>query len=820
MKTIRLDFLRINRLVILLLMTLIFALHTTVTAQQVRLVLKGIVQNQDGYPLPGITIALKGYNAIYTNKEGVFEVPKEVVFPLKAKFSGLGFHPLTLIIEESYLDSRSAFIVKMIPLAQRIEEILVTGRRNNSYLINSTELGGKFSGSLKDLPQSVSIVSKEFMTDKQAFAITDIVQDLAGVNQASVYDDMVIRGFNSGYLTGFRLINGMRSGYGYGTSFWRTPLTVNLESIEILKGPGASLFGDITPGGTINLVTKKPLEKKHTEVNFSVASFQTYRSTLDLGGAIDSLKRVLYRLNIGYENTRTFRDNNKQQSLLIAPSFTFRPKQGTQLDVDLTFDNFDGYLDRGLGIRNNDFYVQSRAFNVNQPTDFFKMNFLTMVMRLSQDLRENMSFHVQFMRTIYREKLNEFRTLNTYADAPDNNIMNMRFQSKQIIDYTNNIVSYLRYSLAGENVSHQLVLGADYAQYAGDSDNLLRESRSRMLNGEEVPLTIDLENPDKEIIEVSSYVWLPRAEFPFLNPYRSLGIYLQDQISIGDRMRLILGLRHEFYHSSSADLQESYQIRQQVWLPRAGLSFTINDQINYFASYSQGYVPVGADFIYNYENYGSDRPFKAEESFQVETGLKMGFFKNQLQMELSLFTISRKNMLISTGELSESGFSIYRQSGEVRSSGVEVDFRGQVTPEFQVMANYTFNVTEVVTSSLAGEEGQPLGNAPRNMSGLWLKYVLSKNVLKGLGVGVGVYYVDRRRMDNPVRQDDTGVNYWDSWPAYETVNAALYYHIERLRLSLNVNNIFDKYYYVGGFDYTRGFLGAPRNIMLSFGFSL
>lgn len=132
----------------------------------------------------------------------------------------------------------------------------MTGRRNNSYLTNGVELGGKFAGKLKDLPQSVSVVSKEFMEDKQAFLITDMVHDLAGVNQASAYDDFTIRGFKSGYENGLRLVNGLRSSYGYGTSYFRPPLTINLESIEVLKGPGASLFGDITPGGTINMVTK------------------------------------------------------------------------------------------------------------------------------------------------------------------------------------------------------------------------------------------------------------------------------------------------------------------------------------------------------------------------------------------------------------------------------------------------------------------------------------------------------------------------------------------------------------------------------------
>ncbi|MGJ1196049.1 TonB-dependent siderophore receptor [Sphingobacterium spiritivorum] len=780
----------------------------------------GKVTDTEGKGLRGITVVLKSKELLQTNSDGTFRLPAAVKFPATLYFRAVGYKTISVSVDQLNWNNKSGLVVQLFPVSVEVDEVLVTGRRNNSYLINTTELGGKFSGSLKDLPQSISLVSKEFMEDKQAFVITDVVQDLAGVNQASAYDDLTIRGFNSGYTSGMRLVNGMRSGYGYGTSFWRTPLTVNLESVEVLKGPGASLFGDITPGGTINMVTKKPLEKKHTSVNFAIGSFQTYRTTLDIGGPLDSAKRVLYRLNVGYENSRTFRDVNQRKNILVAPSFSFRPAEGTTLDVDLTYDNFDGYLDRGLGIRNNDFYAQSRSFNVSQPTDFFKTNFLTLSARLNQQLTENLSLHMNYMKSIYKEKLNEFRTLNTYANPPQNTVMNMRFQSKQITDYTDNLVSYLRYALDRPGHQHRLVLGVDYAQYRGDKDNILRESRSRMLNAKEVPLTIDLENPNREVIDISTYIWRPQAEFPFLNPYQSMGFYIQDQVTVGERLHVVLGLRHEYYRSSSADLKESFKTKQNAWLPRLGLTYKINEQVNYFASYSQGYVPVGADFIYNYENYGADRPFNPERSFQIETGLKTGFFKNNLQTELSVFHIGRENMLIATGGISDNGLPVYRQSGQVISRGVELDFRGQISKEFQVMANYSFNHTEVKSSSLAGEEGLPLSNAPKNMAGMWLKYIFSRYAVKGLGFGAGVYYVDQRRMDNAARKDQNGNVVWDMWPSYTTVNTAVYYHLKGMRFTANINNVFDKYYYLGGFDYTRGFIGTPRNFMLSVGFNL
>lgn len=778
-------------------------------------ILRGHITDPKGKPIAGVDIVIVNVARTQSNKDGMYAFTESVTFPRHVRFERIGYDSKVIYVDSKRLSSDSTLNIQLFPSEVAVEEISVTGRRNNSYLNNHAQLGNKLSGSLKDLPQSVALVSKELMEDRQAFMLTDMVQDLAGVNQASAYDDLTIRGFNSGYTSGFRLVNGMRSGYGYGTSFWRTPLTANLESIEVLKGSGASLFGDIAPGGTVNLVTKKPLADKHGSIQFSIGSFQTFRSSLDVGGAIDSNRNVLYRLNLAYEDARTFRDKNQRTNLVIAPSFTFRPTESTVLDVDLTYDRFDGFLDRGLGIRNNNFYGQSRSFNVNQPTDFLRTSFLTLSTRLIQEISPTLSFHANYMKSMYKEELNEFRTLNTFANAPENTLMNMRFQSKKATDYTDNFVGYFRYKWNREFYKYQFVLGVDYAKYAGDPDNILREARSRRIGDQEIPLTLDLNASEQPVIDPSTYVWRQQAEFPFLNPYHSTGFYIQNQISIFERLKMILGLRHEYFRSSSADLLAIFQTAQHVWLPRFGLTFTLNPSINYFASYSKGYIPVGADFTYNFKDYGASQPFVSEDSYQLETGMKAAFLNNQLQTELSLYHIARNNMLLATGAISDTGFPIYRQSGRVISQGIEIDLRGQLSTAFQLTANYSFNRTNVLSSTLPGEVGQPLPNAPRNTAGIWIKYAFLQNKLKGFGLGMGINYVDKRRMDNASSIMESGERMWDQWPSYTVANTAVYYHFGKLRLAVNVNNVFDTYYYLGGFDYTRGFVGSPRNVMIS-----
>ncbi len=778
----------------------------------------GQVVNQQNQPIPTVTIQLENGAITVSNAKGTFSFSQVLHFPVQLQLSAAGYQEQYIQLDSIDWNTKNGFLLHLEEGAQ-LDEVVVLGRKKTSYRTNNAELGGKLTGKLKDLPQSVSLITRGLIEDKQAFTITEMAHDMAGVNLASSYDDFTIRGFKSGYETGYRLVNGLRSGYGYGTSYFRVPLTVNLESIEVLKGPGASLFGDITPGGTINMVTKKPLDDFKGRVAFSSGSFQTLRTTVDVGGPLNEDKTILYRFNFGYENSQTFRDVNQRKTLIFAPSFTFKPAEGTQVNVDFIMDNFDGYLDRGMGISRNDFYALPRSFTLSQPSDFFKVQDYSLSVNLEQKLAEGLMLHANYMKFIYQEQLNEHRTLNSFANAPTNTIMNMRFLARDVKEYTDNAVTYLTYNLEGSKIRHHFVFGVDYSSYMGDSKNQQWEARSALVNGTAVPLTFDLEHPTYSLHNVGNYIRLPQASFPFLSPYHAVGVYAQDQMNIGDRLNLVLGLRQEFYNSKTTAPNEIVTAKQQAILPRLGLMYHLTNQINYFASYSQGYVPLAANFVAKPELYGSDKPFKSEQSFQIESGFKTEFFKKKLQVDLSFFHIQRDNMLITTGALTDAGNPIYRQSGSVTSQGVELEIHGNITPDLQIMANYSYDKTKVKSSSIASEVGLPLGNAPKNMAGAWLKYVIPASTLKGLGFGAGFNYVDERRMDNAIGTDSAGNKLWGYWPSYTTVNAATYYHIGNFDMALNVNNVFDRYYFIGGFDYTRAFPGAPRTIMGSIGYS-
>lgn len=780
--------------------------------------IKGQVQDEKGRPASDINIRIPALQTKQkSNEKGGFVFNNLPYGEHQLIFSGIGLQSDTILVSINEMQKEVQLLVPLINNQEHLQEVVVMGRTKKSYVNSKSFIGSKTESRITEIPQTISVVTKELMADKQAFLITDVVSDLAGVSQFSAYDDLSIRGFRNGFESGFRLVNGLRSGYGYGTSFFRIPLTLNLESIEVLKGPGAALFGDISPGGTVNLNTKKPLEERRNSVSLSAGSFNTIRSAIDLTGPLDAEKKILYRLNMGHETTNTFREVNNRKSYMIAPTFTFRPSPNTTINAEINYSNFDGYLDRGMGIRSGDLFALNRAFSLSQPSDYFKVSDISFNASMNHRISDKLSINANYLKFIYAENLAEHRTLNSYADAPLNTVMNMRYIEKQTKEYTDNISAYLHYKGGKQDLKYDIVGGLDYIQYETDKRGHQWEARNQTINGKIIPLQFDLNNPGYELRNTALYNRLPLAQFfvDYLNSsYQTTGIFIQNKIRWKERLNILLGLRYENYGDKRRFEGSNFEkVKQSVLLPRIGLTYAINPQFHYFASYSQGFIPINPQFVRNPQNYGRTEAFKSQTSYQLETGIKTELFNKAIFSSVSLYHIERKNMLVNSGQLNEAGNPIYRQNGRVKSQGVEFDIKGNLFPSLELSANYAFNITEVMESDLKLEKGMTNANAPKHLASVWTKYTLREGKLKGLGIGLGTQYTGKKRMENTVQNIASGELEWNFWPSYFIANAAVYYKLDKMSISLNANNLFDKYYFVGGYDYTRAFPGSPRNFM-------
>jgi len=811
-----------------------FWLMPLLTVAQQQGQITGRVLSAGNKPIEGVSVVeTTGRFFALTDAQGRFSLDQLPLEQLTLVTRSLNFSEERRTVLLTAEAPRATVEIRLNASANALQEVEVLGRKETTYKSDYSFVGTRTATDLIDVPQSISTVTKELMDDRQAYRLTDVVKNVAGVAQYSHYDDFTIRGFRNGYESGFRLLNGLRSGFSYGNSFVQAPLTVNLERVEVLKGPGAALFGDINPGGTINMVTKKPLAEDRKALSFSTGSFNTTRATADFTGPLTDKKNVLYRFNAGYEKTNTFRDVNDSKSLMLAPTVTFLVTNKTTLNAELVYTHVNGYLDRGLPIKSNDLYGVARSFTLSQPSDYLRTTTYYLNASLNHKFTNWLSFNASYLDFTYNEALSEHRTLNSYdnsdASKPRNSVMNLRYFDRRAEEYTKNLSAYFVANRSTGSVNHKLVLGGDYIRFNTDKESAMFEARQKVVtsvtNGvvsqRVVPLQFDLNKPTYEIQDPSTYVRRATPQFfiDYINSiYHTTGIYVQDQIEVTPRLGLLLGARYELFADERDYGDGSTNIAQTKFLPRAGLTYALRENLNYFASYSAGFRPLQPELLRFPERYGRSEPFSPETSYQLETGLKGEFFDKALFATVAAYQIERRNQLVNTGSLSATGATIYRQN-QARSRGVEVELAGNILPNFSLNANYAFNHTEVLEADLAAEKGQSLANAPQHSGGLWAKYTFLMPSLRGLGLAVGGNFVDRRRFENQVAPLNGGPDEWAYWPGYAVADVALFYTINKFNFHVNLNNVFDKYYFVGGYDYFRASPGAPRNFMTTVGYT-
>lgn len=790
---------------------------------------RGKLTDDQGIAISYATITLDQKISIQTDEDGNFSISMS---PGRHHItaSSLGYSSKQINYHTAQ-KTKSLHIV-LQPDVAALQSVEIYGQKDQSYRADRSFIGSKVESKLQELPQAVSVVTKELIADQGAVRIGDIIKNLSGVSPFSSYDDMVIRGFRIEGNKNTQLINGMRSFTGY----WKQPMVNYLERVEVLKGPSSVLFGNSSPGGVINRVTKKPLDEDRKSLQFSVGSFDAVRAFADFTGPMTKDKTLLYRLNLGYEDAESFRDLLFDKNIVIAPSFSFVPNENTSINFDMLYNDSKSRLDRAQAVfADGDLYSTPISRTMNATNDYLNEKNFTVTASLSHRFSERLSFNASYMKTGYSEDLLEHRSINTYAkDGAGTDLNNMVFRHlwmRKSYRYMDNATAFLNYRLPGKRLAHNLILGYDYAQMKvplGGSQMTATGYRNSdntgfianydptkkdlyLLDpqtGNPVPNVpaYDLNDPIKshEMQDVSKYFFTSSTVQPTFYSLNSL--YLQDQLTAG-KFKLLLGLRYERYSDllNYKTLEED-QVRQSVFLPRLGVVYEINQQINAYATYVEGYNPQTASALAN-PNAGG--PFDPLENNMVEVGLKTSWFDHRLDITSSVYKIDQRNTLYPA--LDSDNPERLEQIGKERSTGFELDVQGRILPNWSIVASYAYNDAQILESANDYDLDVQKPNAPKNSANLWMRYNLSNGLFQGVGVAFGINYVDQRNL----RIRSSGKQ---TIPAYTIANAAIYYKVKKVLIQANLNNITGKTYWVGGYDYVRLFPGAPRNFLLTLGY--
>src|SRR5690606_38310661 len=263
----------------------------------------------------------------------------------------------------------------------------------------------------------------------------------------------------------------------------------------VIKGPASALFANTDPGGTVNTVTKKPLDVNRRSINFATGSYNTFRMASDFTGPMNNEKTLLYRLNLAYQTGQSFSVLQGGEDLVIAPSISFIPTDRTQLNVDFVYSKTKSRLDRGQPIfgatAGTDLYSTPISFAIGKENDYANELSLFTTASLQHKFTDNISFNASYMKFLYDEDLLEHRTSNRYAVDADGveipTLMEMQTIRRKRKNYNDNITLYLVNDFSTDPLVHKLLVGYDYIQNVsplGGSNYNARRSEERRVGKE------------------------------------------------------------------------------------------------------------------------------------------------------------------------------------------------------------------------------------------------------------------------------------------------------------------------------------------------
>ena len=791
--------------------------------------IRGQITDNNGNPISEATISVKGQKrAVRTKANGYFTLSV-----LPSGETTIVVHAIGYAAQQRTLKLTNKSYQGVDFVLQERSDALPTvdvmGRREQSYKNSISFVGTKTATALKDVPQSINYVTKELILDQGAITVNDVVRNMSGVNPYSFYNDFSIRGFRAtGNRNSGNLVNGMRTQ----TSLWRQSSLANIERVEVIKGPASALFGNAAPGGVINRVTKKPLDVARQSVTLTTGSFGTTRAYTDFTGPLNDKKTLLYRLNLGYENTDGFRDLQGLTSYIVAPSFTYRASKQTQLNIDMTYVNHQGKLDRGVAVF-GDGSLFSRPISATQSAanDYLRENSVNLSFALSHRLAQGLLFNSTYLFSSYDEDLLEHSQDNAFvkkADGKDNpSLVLMRVTQRQRHFRNNNFNNYLTWDVTTGAMKHKLLVGYDhfntrllpgssYIEAGGyllrnggtaktfnvkkSSDYLLDENKNPRTNVPAFDLNSSAGNRYQDI---SKYIYESKDVKP--SDQYTNGVYLQEQLT-WHKFQLLLGARMEWFTDVTQNKNGSEsKTHQHAFTPRVGLVYSVVPSTNVYATWIRGFEPQS---VAVQSNPGSGGPFDPVESELWEIGAKGEYLNKRLSVTTALFSLRQKNTLYNAGVSGQPDLMV--PIGEELSRGVEFDVSGRILPYWSIMANYAFNVAEI---SKAPEGTKDLNlqrpGTPRHSANLWTKFIVPAGMLRNLGIGVGLNGVSERKGQVGRRENVV------AYPGYALLNLALYYKVQEVQIQVNLNNALNKQYYISGYDRLRSFPGAPRNINLT-----
>ena len=649
------------------------------------------------------------------------------------------------------------------------------GDEAGGYAPRTASVGTRLPTPIMETPASVKVVTKEVIADQQALRVEDVLRNVSGVTYGDGPEQksFLTRGFGSQFM-----IDGVARSEFVGGSAQEWDLdTYNVERVEVLKGPSSALYGRGNPGGTINVVTKKPLSDPHYAAMAAAGSDSLYRGAFDVSGPLDEERRFLYRVNAVAETAHSFRDEVESDRYFVMPAVSWNVAPRTTLLADLEYGRIDETPDGGVPRDGGEIVagVPLSRF-LGEPSDFRIGEKLQARLFLDHEFDSGIGLHAS--TTLYRGWHDQLFTRGGSLQA-DGRTLTRTVRDDETTNSSINAELYGSARFDTGPFGHSLVIGVN-------ADG----KRTDAHFGTAPAASIDIFEP---VYGNDG----PTGAFNNTNVMTErwmAGVFAQDAIEIVDGLTLVGGARYDYYEETQDNNGVSPQDRiDHVVSPHGGVVYRPIEQLSVYATYAESFQSSG------FTQTPDGSIIEPQRGELYEAGVKLAFFDERLMLNLAAFDQRRTNVPVSVG----GGFSV--ATGKVRSRGVEFDVTGEIAPGWTMIGGVSAIDAEILKDANPAAIGKDPANVPELTASLWTAYTIQEGDFRGLGAGIGAQYVGTREGNN--------TNSY-SLDDYVRFDASLSYRFETFTLRAKVNNITDEEILISqGGNFL--FPGEPRSFLLS-----
>jgi iron complex outermembrane receptor protein len=765
--------------------------------------IRGKVKTNDGQPAASVTVEIvENSKKTATNESGNFVFHNLKSGEYTVKTSSIGLQVQTQKV--SVIDGENVNVnFVLLESGSQLNEIVISTYKSPNAKSIST---GKIAIPSRDLPQAVQIIGTQIISDQQANRLSDVLRNVNGVaygeNRGGVSGETFFaRGYSLGGNNVFK--NGAR------TSTGGMPETSTLESVEVLKGSAALLYGGVSGGAVVNMVTKKPKFENGGEVSFRTGSYDLYKPTVDVYGPIT--QRLAFRALGTYEKAASYRNSVHMDRVYVNPSLLYKLSDQTEILLQGDYLKSDYTPDFGIGTIDNKIVNIGRGTYLNAPWAYNNTNTVSSQLSVNHQFSENWKINV--MGSLQSYNRDYFSAERPFANASGVALRNVTRSKIQEFTYNQQI------NLNGEfntgSINHRLLVGADADESKTTSNgfNYGNPGGSTLNYG-----SINLLDPStfagSGIEPIANNITRTKA------PIYRMGAFVQDLVSLTDQFKVLAGIRYTFQKTPGTSITtfatnatvNGAGKSEAAFSPKIAVIYQPLKMTSVYVSYANNFIAnTGLDI-----NGATLDPSLVDH---YEAGIKNDFLDGKLSANITAYSIKNNNIaqtaLFKADGTPNGDTNIKELNGKTLSEGLELDLTGNIFTGLNFLAGYSYNFIRY-TESRDRVEGQRLVGTTKNTANGSLFYTLQDGKLRGLKVGASAYYTGNR---------NGGYNDTKTQPAsrliplgdFTTFDISGGYSWKKLSLLAKISNITNELNYFAHENYSINPI-APRQFITTLGY--